>query len=86
MLSIKDVEWEGGCDKIPNFNICWEMKGILCNEHKQQGMIDVVHQKKCEKCKATATYGLNGNIPFHCARHSDKKRRTISSKSSFLKM
>jgi EsV-1-7 cysteine-rich motif len=63
-----------GCRTRPYFNFEEELRGKFCFLHKESGMINVI-SKRCqhENCKNIATYGLLGNIAYHCAHHADKR-------------
>ena len=63
-----------GCHTIPSFNYESETRPIFCVLHKEPEMVNVV-SRKCQHdgCHTQSTFGLLGNIPYHCAQHADKR-------------
>mmetsp|Transcript_52041 Transcript_52041/g.89585 ORF Transcript_52041/g.89585 Transcript_52041/m.89585 type:complete len:121 (+) Transcript_52041:162-524(+) len=65
-----------GCTKNPNFNNEGEGRGRFCEEHRQQGMVDV-EPKKCEhaRCKKRyPSFNFEGaRWGRFCANHKKKK-------------
>jgi hypothetical protein len=60
---------ECDCKKIPIFNLEGETKGVYCNTHKKDGMIDVKH-KRCLDCKKRPNFNLEGETKgIYCADH-----------------
>ena len=54
-----------GCNIRPNYNYKGEKKGIFCNSHKLDGMIDVIN-KICpyKDCKIRSNYNFEGQKPL----------------------
>jgi hypothetical protein len=66
------------CKIRPNFNHKGEKKGLYCNAHKLEGMINLDTKKLCEEkdCKSkktnkpiTASYNFPGLLPKYCSKH-----------------
>ena len=65
------------CNKRPAYNYENIKKGIYCNDHKLQDMIDVVN-KRClfENCNIKPTYNYNGiKTAIFCNNHIRKNDR-----------
>lgn len=56
------------CEKSALYNKKGE-RPLYCSEHKQEGMVDVIH-KKCLKCEYVAYFGLPNGKPLYCSYHS----------------
>ena len=62
---------ENGCKIIPIFNNPGETKGLFCNAHKKEGMVDVIH-KTCltEGCKKRPVFNKEGETnALYCNAH-----------------
>ena len=61
-----------GCNIRPNYNYKGEKKGIFCNSHKLDGMIDVIN-KICpyKDCKIRSNYNFEGQKPLFCSFHKE---------------
>ena len=62
---------EKGCTTRPNFNLSGETKGLYCNVHKKEGMVDV-KRAKCihEGCITRPSFNLSGETKgLYCSGH-----------------
>ena len=61
-----------GCETQPSFNKEGETKGLYCNQHKLDGMVDVKHLKcKYDGCNTRPSFGLPGNRANCCKEHKE---------------
>jgi hypothetical protein len=68
------------CDKTPVFNYVNEKKGIYCNEHKLENMVDV-QSKKCLKCNKHANYNFKGEYAIYCNEHKLENMINVKTKT-----
>ena len=74
---------EDGCKTLACFNVEGETKGLYCAQHRNEGMINVVHKTCCEEgCKKIPIFNVEGETKgLYCAQHRkdgmiDVKNRT----------
>ncbi len=61
-----------GCKKRPNFNTRGYRKGRFCFEHKEEGMMDVIHPT-CENCDKRPHFNTRGNSKGRfCFEHKEQ--------------
>ncbi len=71
-----------GCDKHPSFNDPVEIKGLYCNQHKKEGMIDVI-SKRCQhpSCIKQPSFNLPGEIKgLYCHQHKKDGMTDVKNK------
>jgi hypothetical protein len=60
-----------GCEVKPSYNTAGESKGLYCNKHKNEGMVDV-KSRKCihPECKVQPCYNTAGESKWlYCSEH-----------------
>ena len=63
-----------GCKKQPHYNHPNEKQGLYCNDHKLEGMVNVIH-KRCISCNLFIVI-QKPHICSFCNPHSNKRQKT----------
>lgn len=71
MIDVKNSLICEKCGKRATFNFPGQKVPIRCKKDKEIDMVDVVN-KKCLKCKKTASYGFLFHTKIHCAEHKSE--------------
>ena len=73
---------EEACNTRPSYNYESEKKGIYCNKHKKEGMIDVQSQKCIhENCKKCSSFNNEGETKaIYCNEHKKEGMIDIKNK------